>query len=100
MTYTAVHTAAIATRTAGDVRGRAEIALLKKAAVRLPIILNLEDQRERKVCQAIIDGTPPTQWSLAVLVVLDLNGVLGNPTDVQVDAAVDTAWTYITAARG
>lgn len=99
MTYTAVHTQALATRTAGDVRGRVEVGLLKKAATRLAVIANAEDQRERRVCQTILDGTPPAQWSLAVLVVLDLNSQLANPSDAQVDAAVDTAWTYITASR-
>jgi hypothetical protein len=99
MAYTNVHAAAFAPRTGGDVPGRVEVGLLFKAASRLPIIADDEDQRERAACKRILDGDTPSSWVTAVLIVLDLSAQLSNPTDPQVNTAVDTAWAYIISAR-
>lgn len=99
MTYVNVHTATFAEPAAGDVPGRVGIGLLRKAATRLPEIANSEDQRERAACKRVLDGETPDSWVTAVLIVLDLTGNLANPSDAQVDTAVNTAWTYIISAR-
>lgn len=98
MTYTAVDTAVLATRAAGDVKGRVDIALVKKAAVQA-LAIGTTDKLEAGICRAVLDGGMPASWPKIVLEVLDINGVLANPTDAQVDTAVDTAWTYFKASR-
>lgn len=100
MAYTEVHTMTFAARAAGDVRGRVEMALIKKAGIRSTEITSDDDQREKRVCLTLLDGVAPVQWTTAVLIALDIAGQLTNPTPAQVDTAVNTAWTYLTSSRG
>lgn len=99
MTYAAVDTAARAARASGDLLGRVGVALVKQAATRISAIATTDDQREYQVARAIIEGTAPTAWTTIVLEVLDINGVLANPTDAQIDTAVVTAWAYFIKSR-
>jgi hypothetical protein len=99
VTYAAVDTAAKAVDIAGGVRGVIGVALLKKAAVRLPAIVSTDDQREYAVCRSVIEGTMPSSWVTMVFEVLDINGTLAAPTDTQVDTAVNTAWAYYIKSR-
>ena len=99
MSYTAIDTAAGATRAPGDLLGRIEVAMVKKAGLRAAAIVDGEDQREFSVCRAILDGTGPESWVTIVLVVLDTSGQLANPTDAQLDTAVNTSWAYFIKSR-
>lgn len=98
MTYAAVDSIVQSTRAAGDIRGQVNVALIKKAAVRVNLI-GATDKQEASICREVLDATMPVSWTTMVLEVLDLNGALGTHTDTQVDAAVDTAWTYFMASR-
>lgn len=103
MAFTDIHTMTFAVRSAGDVRGRVEVSLLRKAGIRADALRQTggatADQRELFVARTILDGAPPVQWVTAVLIFLDASGQLSNPTDAQVNTAVDSAWTYLTASR-
>jgi hypothetical protein len=99
MTYSAVDTAAQATRAAGDLLGRVEVALIKKAAVAIAALTDAADQREKGVCQSVLDGSRPGSWVTIVLEVLDIAGALTDPTDTQLDTAVTTAWSYFIKSR-
>jgi hypothetical protein len=99
MAYVDVHTMVFGARSAGDVRGRVEVALLRKAALVAQGLVNLDDQRQKAVCRTILDNQTPTSWVTAVLIALDSSAQLATPSDAQVDTATNTAWTYITSAR-
>lgn len=99
MSYAAIDTAAKATRSAGDLLGRIEVAFVKKAIVRAGAIGGNDDGRERGVIAAVMDGGYPDSWKLTVLGLLDIAGQLASPTDAQIDTQVDTAWLRFTQSR-
>lgn len=100
MTYALVDTAARAARASGDVLGQIQIAMLKRAGVRISALADVNDQKESPVCRAILDGTAPATWTTIVLVLLDIAGTLATHTDAEVDAQVTAAFTYFIKSRG
>lgn len=91
MTYAAIITAAAD----AAVTGRVKLALEKKAAVQIVNLVNTSDQRERRVCNSILDENGvPRQYTEMVLIMLDLTGgvTVTSPTDAQIDTAVNALW--------
>jgi hypothetical protein len=96
MTYAAVITA----NADAAVTGRVKLALEKKAAVQIVNLVSSGDQRERRVCNSILDENGvPRQYVDMVLIMLDLTGgvTVTSPTDAQIDTAVDTLWARMIA---
>lgn len=100
MAYTDVDTAAQANRVAGDLRGRIRAAYIRRAITRMPNWVAADDQRERAVAQAVLDGSAPAEWTTVVLSLLDTAGQLASPTDAQLDTQMATAWDRIIKSRG
>lgn len=98
MTYAAVDTAMLATRTAGDVQGQVIMALIKQAVTRVAII-GSTDRVESAICRSVLDGSYPASWTRIVLGLMDIAGNLGTHTDAQCDTAVVSAWAYFMSAR-
>lgn len=102
MTYSAVLAATQA------VKDQVRIGLEKQAFVRAGATANASDQRERIVCDRIINGTMPTTWVDAVLIELDIAGQIASPTDAQIDTVITTGvaspavasvWSFLIASR-
>lgn len=98
MSYTAVDTALLATRAAGDLRGRIGVALVFKAAVRADAIGDT-DKLEAQVCREVLEDTFPQSWITMVLILLDLAGQLASQTDANINTQVDLAWGYFLDSR-
>jgi hypothetical protein len=62
MAYVDVDTAFSSAKTPGDLKGRIEAAMVRRAVTRLPTVANGDDQRELAVCRAVLDGTFPDDW--------------------------------------
>lgn len=99
MAYTDVDTAFNAVRASGDLRGRIEAAMARRAITRIPTVAATDDQREWTVCQAVIDGTFPSSWVRIVMSLLDTAGQLTNPTDAQLDTQMATAFSRFILTR-
>lgn len=105
MTYTNVDTQAKATRAAGDLLGRIEVAMIKQAVNRLPAMAVTDDQREWQVIRTVYDKSYPSSWTTIVLGRLDIAGALPttptatNPTDAQIDTHVVAAWADFIKSR-
>ena len=99
MAYTDVDTASRAARVSGDLTGRIEAAMLRRAVTRIPSVVAAEDQREWSVCQQILDGTAPAAWVRLVMSLLDSAGQLASPTDAQIDTQTATAFDRLTKTR-
>lgn len=99
MAYADVDTAYQAARVAGDLKGRIEAAMVRRAVTRIPTVVASDDQREFSVCQSIVDGTAPAAWTRLVLMLLDNASQLSNPTDAQIDTQVATAIDRVTKTR-
>ena len=100
MAYIDTATLAAAPRVAGDLHGRIEVAFMRRAATRIPIVVNNDDQREMGVIRTVIDGAIPAAWVTLTLSLLDVAGFLTAPTDAGIDAEVVTAWNRIIKSRG
>jgi hypothetical protein len=100
MAYVDTATLAAAPRVAGDLHGRIEVALLRRATTRIPTVVDNDDQREMGVIRTVIDGNIPAAWVTLALSLLDVAGLLTAPTDAQIDAEVVTAWNRIIKSRG
>jgi len=87
------------TRAAGDLTGRIEAGMVRRAMTRIPAVTSLDDQREWKVCQAIVDGSYPTQWIKVVMSLLDTAGQLSSPTDANLDTQMATAFSRFILTR-
>ncbi len=92
MAYTDVDTAFLATKAAGDLRGRIEAAMVRRAITRTPAVVAADDQKELAVLRTVIDGSYPSSWVRLVLSLLDTAGQLSAPTDAQIDSQVSTAF--------
>lgn len=99
MAYADVDNVAQAARAAGDIKGRIRAAFIRRAIVRMPTWVAADDQRERAVAQAVLDGSAPAEWTTVVLSLLDTAGQLANPTDAQLDTQMATAWDRIIKSR-
>ena len=99
MAYTDVATAFLATTTPGDLTGRIEVAMVRRAVTRLPTVVSTDDQRELAVCRAILDGTYPQSWVRLVMSLLDIAGQLTAPTDAQIDTQMATAFARLSVVR-
>ena len=99
MAYADVDTAFSAAKTAGDLRGRVEAGMVRRAVTRLPTVASGEDQRELAVCRAVLDGTYPASWVRLVLSLLDTANQLANPTDSQIDTQMATAFARLSVVR-
>ena len=99
MTYAVVDIAARATRASGDVLGQIQIAMLKRAGIRISALADVNDQKESPVCRSILDGSAPATWTTIVLVLLDIAGTLTTHTDAEVDTAVTASFTYFIKSR-
>lgn len=99
MAYTDVDTALKAVRAAGDLYGRIEAAMARRAITRITQILATDDQREWSVCVAVIDGTYPTSWIRIVMSLLDTASQLASPTDAQLDTQLATAFSRFISTR-
>lgn len=94
MSYAAVATARADTALITKIA----LALTKEAAIRIVDLTVGGDQRERQVCNLIAAGPP--EWMVdMVLLLLDMTGgvTVGNPTDAQIDTAIDTLWARLVA---
>ena len=100
MAYADVHTITVATRVGGDLPGRIEAGLIRRATVRLPAVVASDDQRELAVIRTVLDGNVPAAWVTLTLSLLDVAGQLSAPSDAQIDAQLATAWDRITKSRG
>lgn len=98
MTY-----AAVAAAWKDDVKiGQVQVGLAKKAGIRIGSLTKNEDQRERKVCNSILNamGVPP-QYTLLVLTLADMQAInLATLTDAQIDATIETLWPNLVALEG
>ena len=96
MTYAQVITA----RADPTVADRVALALQRRGITRLSAVLNNEDQREKVACGLVVNGSVPTGWVTAVLLLLDSTAgvTVTAPTDPQVDTAVATAWSRLIGA--
>lgn len=99
MAYADVDTAFLATKAAGDLKGKIEAAMVRRAVTRLPTVVASDDQRELAVCRAVLDGTYPASWVRLVMSLLDTAGQLTNPTDAQIDAQMATAFARLSVVR-
>ena len=100
MAYVDTATLAAAPRVGGDLHGRIEVALLRRATTRIPTVVNNDDQREMGVIRTVIDGAIPAAWVTLALSLLDVAGLLTAPTDAEIDNEVQTAWNRIIKSRG
>jgi hypothetical protein len=100
MAYTDVAFVLSTGRVPGDLRSRIEVGFVRRANTRINAITNGEDQREVPMIRTVIDGQVPASWVTLTLVLLDVAGFLTNPSDAQIDAEVQTAWTRIAKSRG
>jgi len=100
MPYADIHTLVAAPRTGGDLPGRIEAGLIRRATVRLPAVVGSDDQRELAVIRTVLDGNVPASWVTLTLSLLDVTGNLSAPSDAQIDAQLVTAWDRITKSRG
>lgn len=99
MAYTDVDTAFLATKAAGDLKGRIEAGMVRRATTRLPTVVANDDQRELAICRSILDGSYPASWVRLVLSLLDVAGQLANPTDAQIDTQMATAFDRLLKSR-
>ena len=100
MAYLDVDTAFRAVRASGDTYGRIEAGMVRRAMVRIPAVLGTDDQREWKVCQAIVDGSYPASWVKVVMSLMDTAGQLATFTDAQLDTQMATAFSRMILTRG
>lgn len=99
MAYTDVDVAFLATKAAGDLRGRVEAALVRRAITRIPAVVAADDQKELAAHRSILDGTYPQSWVKLMLSLLDTAAQLSNPTDAQLDTQAATALDRILKTR-
>lgn len=99
MAYADVDTAFAAAKTAGDLKGRIEAGMTRRAVTRLPAVVAADDQRELAVCRAILDGAFPQSWVRLVMSLLDTAGQLTTPTDAQIDTQMATAFDRLLKSR-
>ena len=99
MAYADVDTAFLATKANGDLKGRVEAALLRRAITRIPAVVTADDQKELAAHRAIIDGSFPQSWVKLVISLLDTAGQLAAPTDTQIDSQCATALDRILKTR-
>ena len=100
MAYADVDTAFSAAKAAGDLKGRIEASMTRRAVTRLPAVVAADDQRELAVCRAVLDGTYPSSWVRLVLSLLDTAGQLASQTDAQIDTQMATAFDRLLKSRG
>lgn len=98
MAYADVDTAFRAARASGDVYGRCEAAMVRRALVRQPSVVNADDQREIRVIAQIINGSYPPAWVRTFMSLLDTAGQLANPTDGQLDTQAGTLFSRLVSA--
>jgi hypothetical protein len=99
MAYTDVDTAFLATKASGDLKGRVEAALLRRAITRIPSVVANDDQKELAAHRAIVDGSYPQSWVKLVVSLLDTANQLAAPTDANIDAQCATALDRILKTR-
>lgn len=99
MAYTDVDVAFSAAKTAGDLKGRIEAAMVRRAVTRLPTVVSTDDQRELAVCRAVLNGTASDGWVRLVMSLLDTAGQLSSPTDAQIDTQMATAFARLSVTR-
>jgi hypothetical protein len=99
MAYTDVDVAFLATKASGDLRGRVEAAMVRRAITRTPTVVTNDDQKELAIMRAIVDGSYPASWVRLVLSLLDTAGQLASPTDANIDSQVATAFDRFLKTR-
>tara|TARA_R110000868_G_scaffold232885_1_gene486531 strand:+ start:70 stop:372 length:303 start_codon:yes stop_codon:yes gene_type:complete len=100
MAYLDVDAAYLAAKTPGDLKGRIEGALVRRAVTRIPAVVAADDQKELAAHRAIIDGSYPASWVKLMLSLLDTAAQLSSPTDAQLDTQAATALDRILKTRG
>ena len=99
MAYTDVDIAFRATRASGDLYGRIEAGLLRRALTRIPAVTGSDDQREWLVCQQIVDGAYPASWVKMTMGLLDVAGQLASATDANIDTQAAQVFDRLTKTR-
>jgi hypothetical protein len=99
--YTDVDQVIQATRVAGDIVGRIDVALLQQAVTRMTQLTTdgTDPLKERLVIHTVFQGDVPKAWRVIVLRLLDLAGQLAAPSDANINTQTVAAWGHIVNAR-